>query len=495
MAETKRRSTTSRVSRRGFLKAAGVGATAALSLPRGGAMGAGRENARPNILLILSDDHAVPHLGCYGDPNLKTPNLDTLAAEGMRFNRAYTTAPQCAPSRASMMTGRSAVDIRMTRFSAPLPRDVVAFPEILRERGYYTGLCGRSFHLDGSGRMPEASRKVFDKYNLRTFHERVDWLGPMDFNRNPENLRTFLERVPKGKPFFLQVCYSDPHRAFTAKAYQPDPDSLEIPPNLPDTPLVRSDLAGYYGEIQRLDEAVGKLLSVLDERGLKDNTIVAFMGDNGAALLRGKGTLYEWGLHVPLIVRWPARVKAGTTSDALISGEDLAPTFLAAAGATAPREMSGVSFLDLLCGKPFEGRRHAFAERGPHGSGLPRSTSAFDLGRCVITPRYKFIYNALWQLPYAPVDFGGGAMWKDLRKRHESGALDAKFSRAFFSEPRSMFELYDLQDDPYEFNNLAGKRESAAVENELKAVLQEWMILNQDYLPLPIPPGPRRRGR
>ncbi|HUV62727.1 MAG TPA: sulfatase-like hydrolase/transferase, partial [Sedimentisphaerales bacterium] len=102
-------------------------------------------NDKPNILFILSDDHSVPHLGCYGDPNLKTPNLDKLAAEGMRFERTYTTAPQCVPSRASLMTGRSAVDIRMTRFSAPLPRDVAAFPELLRREGYYTGLCGRTF--------------------------------------------------------------------------------------------------------------------------------------------------------------------------------------------------------------------------------------------------------------------------------------------------------------------------------------------------------------
>jgi len=443
---------------------------------------------KPNILFILSDDHTAPHLGCYGDTNLKTPNIDKLAAEGMRFERAYTTAPQCVPSRASLMTGRSAVDIRMTRFSAPLPRDIAAFPELLRREGYYTGLCGRGFHLDGSSRLPEESKRVFDKYKLQTFHERVDWIGPTDFTNNPQNLRTFLGLVPKGKPFFVQVGYSDPHRAYTAKNYEPDPGSLKIPPNLPDTELVRKDLAGYYGEIQRLDEAVGKLLAVLDENNLKNNTIVALIGDNGAALLRGKGTLYEWGLRVPLIVRWPGRIRPVTKSDALISGEDLAPTFLDAAGVAAPKEMTGVSFLNALVGKQFQGRKYAFAERGAHGSGLPQGTGPFDLGRCVITSRYKFIYNALWQLPYSPVDFASGAMWKDLQKRHEAGTLDAKFSKAFFAEQRPMFELYDLQQDPYEFNNLIGKPATAGVEKDLKAALQEWMILNQDYLPLPILP-------
>ena len=452
-------------------------------------------NDKPNILFILSDDHSVPHLGCYGDPNLKTPNLDKLAAEGMRFERTYTTAPQCVPSRSSLMTGRSAVDIRMTRFSAPMPRDIVAFPELLRREGYYTGLCGRTFHLDGSGRLPEASKKVFDKYNLRTFHDRVDWIGPGNFAQNPQNLRTFLGQIPKDKSFFLQVGYSDPHRTFTAKAYEPDPDSLKIPSNLPDTPLVRKDLAGYYGEIQHLDEEIGKLLAVLDEINLKNNTIVAFMGDNGAALLRGKGTLYECGLKVPLIVCWPGRVKPGTKSEALISGEDLAPTFLDAAGLRAPKEMTGVSFLNALRGKQFQQRKYAFAERGAHGSGLPRGTGPFDLGRCVITSRYKFIYNALWQLPYSPVDFAGSAMWKDLQKQHEAAALDAKFSKVFFAEQRPMFELFDLQEDPYEFNNLIGKPATAGVERELKAAMQEWMILNQDYLPLPLTPKPKKSGR
>jgi len=480
--------------RRGFLRMVSAALCSSSILDRAFAQSQSQQSrtSKPNILLILSDDHSSPHLSCAGDPNLKTPNIDKLAQEGMSFQRAYTTAPQCVPSRASIMTGRSAVDIRMTRFSAPLPRDVIAYPELLREAGYYTGLCGRSFHLDGSGRLPQATKKVFDEHNLRTFADRVDWIGPGDFNKNPENLEAFLGQVPNGKPFFIQICYSDPHRTFTAKNYEPDPDSLKIPPNLPDMPSVRKDLAGYYGEIQRLDEAVGKLLAILDEHGLKSNTIVAFMGDNGAALLRGKGTLYEWGLRVPLIVRWPGHVEASTTCDALISGEDLAPTFLKAAGLTAPEKMTGISFLNALIGKQFQKREYAFAERGAHGSGLPNGTGPFDLGRCVITSRYKLIYNALWQLPYSAVDFAGGPMWKDLLARHEAGTLGPKFSQAFFAEHRPMFELYDLQQDPYEFDNLAGKSTAAKVEEDLKAILQEWMILNQDYLPLPVPPPPRR---
>src|SRR5437764_6018357 len=129
----------------------------------------------PNILLVLSDDHSVPHVGCYGNPDIKTPNLDRFAAEGMRCDRAYVTCPQCVPSRASIMSGRSPVAIQMTRFSAPLPAEVKVFPEILRSRGYFAGVAGRTYHLDGSALPPE-SRRVFDEHHLQTFRDRLDFV-------------------------------------------------------------------------------------------------------------------------------------------------------------------------------------------------------------------------------------------------------------------------------------------------------------------------------
>src|SRR4051812_25085455 len=133
--------------------------------------------AKPNLVLILSDDHSYPYVGCYGDPNVKTPNLDCFAAEGMKFHRMFTSAPQCVPSRATLMTGRSPVACRMTRFSSPLPRDEVTFPELLREKaGYYTGVCGRTYHLDGSGNQSAAVAQVFQQQKLRTFKDRMDFV-------------------------------------------------------------------------------------------------------------------------------------------------------------------------------------------------------------------------------------------------------------------------------------------------------------------------------
>jgi arylsulfatase A-like enzyme len=444
---------------------------------------------RPNILLILSDDHSVPYLGCYGNPDMKTPNLNKMASEGAMFQRAYTTAPQCVPSRAGILTGRSTVDVRMTRFSAPLPVDIITFPEVMRKNGYYTGICGRSYHLDGSGRKPEITIETFDRYNLQTFRHRVDYLNQGTGMKVVNQFQEFLSRVPEGKPFFMWANFSDPHRIFNATDYEPDPDKITLPPGFPDTKKVREDLAGHYGEIERLDYHIGLLFDELEMRGELDNTVIVFMGDNGAALFRGKGTLYETGLNVPLIVRFPEKIKAGSVYQELISGEDIAPTLLDFASLNPLPEMTGISFKPLMENQQYEGHPYVFAERGPHGSGLPTNTGAFDLGRCIIGERYKLIYRTLWQLPYHPVDFAGLPMWKELRQMALDGELEEPWRSLYFSPERPMFALYDLEKDPKELNNLAGSVDLEKIEEKLKESLQEWMILNQDYLPLPVPPS------
>jgi arylsulfatase A-like enzyme len=464
---------------------------AVLSLAADPCPAAGQTTQRPNILVVMTDDHSAAHVGCYGNRDIRTPNLDRFAAEGMRFDRAYVTCPQCVPSRASLLTGRSPVAIQMTRFSAPLPAEVRVYPELLRAQGYFTGVAGRTYHLDGS-RLPEESQRVFDQHNLRTFPRRLDFVKTGGRPQMLAQFREFLDAVPKDRPFFLQLCSNDPHRPLDRNAIpQPhDPGRLALPTHYPDTKLVREDFARYYDEIARFDGDFGQVLSELTQRGLTENTVVVFLADNGAAQLRGKGTLYEFGVHIPLVVRWPGVVKPGSASGELISGEDLAPTLLEAAGAAAPKEMTGRSFLKVLRGEPNQGREYVFAERGAHGSGLPNNTNAFDLGRCVVSKKHKFIYNALWQLPYTPVDFNNDPFWRELRQMHQDGKLSPEHSRLYFSPTRPMFELFDLEADPAELKNLAGTKDVAAVEKQLKAALQEWMILERDFLPLPVPPPP-----
>jgi arylsulfatase A-like enzyme len=446
-----------------------------------------QQRPHPNVLFVMTDDHSAAHIGAYGNPDIKTPNLDAFAKEGMLFKRMYVAAPQCVPSRAALMTGRSPVAIQMTRFSAPLSEEYKTWLELLRAQGYFTGVAGRSFHLDGSGNQPPETKAVFDQHNLRTFERRLNYAKQGNML---QQYREFLD-LAKGKPFALQLCSTDPHRVYDKNAIPVphDPAKLRLPAHYPDTPGVRADFANYYDEIARFDGMFAEVLAELKTRGLAENTLVVFQGDNGAAQFRGKGTLYEYGVNVPLLVRWPGQVKAGSTSSELISGEDLAPTLLEACGLQPLKEMTGRSFVKLLRGDAsYAARQYVFAERGAHGSGLPNGTSPFDLGRVVIGKRYKLIYNALWQLPYQPVDFAGQPFWKELEQMNKDGKLSALHSRLLFSPTRPMFELFDLETDPNEFTNLIDKPEHATLARELKARLQEWMILERDYLPLPIPP-------
>lgn len=449
---------------------------------------------RPNILLVLSDDQSVPHLGCYGNRDIKTPNLDRLASEGKRFDRAYVSCPQCVPSRATYMTGRSPVGIQMTRFTAPLDAEVVTFPQILRSNGYFTGICGRSFHLDGASQTPFL-QSVYREHHLKTFSNRVDYLRVSSQKQALPEMREFLDLAPKEKPFFLWISFNDPHRPLDTNAIPVphDPAKLTLPAHYPDTQLVREDFARYYDEISRMDGVFGEVMAELEKRGLSSNTIVAFLGDNGASQLRGKGTLYEFGIHVPMIVRWPGHSRAGSESREMISGEDLAPTFLEASETPVPQSMTGHSFLKLLREEPFEGRKQVFAERGAHGSGLPGNSADFDLGRCVVTKTHKLIYNAIPQIPYTPVDFKNSPFWLELQQLHRDGKLSEQFAQLYFSPTRPVFELYDLEKDPSEFENLIGRQEVAALERELKERLAEWMILERDYLPIPVPSEPANK--
>jgi arylsulfatase A-like enzyme len=229
---------------------------------------------------------------------------------------------------------------------------------------------------------------------------------------------------------------------------------------------------------------------MLKTRGLADNTLVVFMGDNGMAMPHGKGALHDPGINVPLLVRWPGVIKPGDATRTLISGEDFAPTMLEAAGVTPPKEMSGVSFLKLLRGEPFVGRKYIFAERGPHGgdgSMKPDVLAAtFDLGRCVRSDRFKLIYNCTPHGAVSPVDSRGDPGWQEMMAANAAGKLSLPFVKAYFTTPRATFELYDLDADPGELNNLASDPKYREVELELKRALTEKMVLDWDFLPTPL---------
>ncbi len=450
--------------------------------------------SRPNVLLILSDDHSVPHVSCYEDENTKrfkiTPNLRKFAEQGMRFDRAYTSAPQCAPSRISMFACRSPVGLGVTRFAQPPRADVRFFTDVLRANGYWVGLDGRHQHLDGRVREAENIDRTLGEAGMQSLDERFDHFVRSARTRGgrllqvADHVSAALDKVPDEKPFFLYFGFNQPHRKFALKFDGIDPSGLKLPADWPDLPEVRIDYARYLASVRELDHGFGLVMQLLKTRGIEENTLVIFMGDNGEALLRGKGTLFDRGTHVPLMIRWPRRVKAGSNSSALVCGTDLGPTILAACGMKQLKEMTGVSFLQQLLGEQAEGRQYVFSERGWHWGPITR-TDGLDLSRSITTKRYRYIYNALPNRSYTPVDMFGKDAWKAIQSAHAAGTLSPLHERLFFQNPRPIVELYDLRNDPLELKNLAGEKSVTDTERTLREQLENWMIREHDYLPLP----------
>ncbi|MDZ4799589.1 MAG: sulfatase [Bryobacteraceae bacterium] len=469
------------VSRRSF--------TAALAAAsQGAAQTAGAK--RPNILFLLSDDHSVPFLGCLGDPTIQTPTLDKLASEGMLFNRCFTGAPQCVPSRACYMTGRTPVAVRMGRFNSPLPRDIKTLPEHLRASGYYTGICRRNYHLDGPGRFGPVNQEIVERYNMLTFKDRVDMLHSGGTrNDSAPILSKFIDQAG-AKPWFMWMSFNDPHWPWDKATTNPhDPAKLKLLPHMPDVPGMRDDLARHYDEIARVDDEISTVLKVLDQRGLRDNTIVFFAGDNGMAFPKGKGSLYDRGLNVPMMMRWPGVIRPGSKSEELVSGEDVAPTLLDAVGIKPAPEMSGRSYLRLLKGEQYEHRKFIYGARLYHGSAPMTDTTkanTFDLSRCVRSKRYKLIYNCTPHMEYWPVDSGNDPGWQQTVAAHNAGKLPPALEQAYFGK-RKVWELYDLHEDPSELKNIYGTPDLQKMVNEMLVYMQECMMRDHDFLPLPMP--------
>jgi uncharacterized sulfatase len=428
---------------------------------------------RPNILWILSDDHG-PHLGCYGTKGARTPNLDRLAAGGTLYRNAFVTAPVCSPSRSAIFTGnyQTTIGCHHHRSTVDLPAGVEPIGQHFRRAGYFTVI--------------KAKTDFNFRHDLKTMVDADDWKGRK-----------------AGQPFFAQVSIIEPHRRgsarnagetidFDAFAYARNvpepvrPEDVEVPPYYPDDPVVRRDIAGYLSALQVLDQKLGVLLKRLEDEGLADNTLVFFMGDNGICMPRGKQFLYDGGMRVPLIVRWPGVVKAGAVEDRLVSAIDLAATSLSAAGLELPRSMEG---------RPFVGpgavpaREQVFAARD-------RCDETVDRIRCVRTARFKFIRNLMPERPYTQPNRykeTGYPTLAVMRKWKAEGRLNEAQS-AFMADRRPEEELYDLESDPHELKNLAGAASHEGALRQLRAKLEEWIKSTGDKGQFPEKPQ-NVRGR
>jgi len=406
---------------------------------------------RPNILWILGDDLG-PQLGCYGEPLVRTPNMDRIANEGVRFTRAHTTAPVCSPSRSAFNVGlyqtfTGTHDHRSHRDDDyQLPGNARLVSERLAEAGYFTANI--------TDIAPGVKGTAKTDWN---------WKAGKGFDG-----KHWRERKT-GQPFFGQINFQAPHKgpAFAAARRQKelvDPAKLLLPPYYPDDPRVRNEVANYLDAVNLLDAQVGATLDALKQDGLLDNTVIFMFGDNGRCLIRGKQWLYDAGTHVPLMVRYPGVLKKGLVREDPVVALDITAQTLVYAGIKISQPFHGQTLFDS---KP---REHIFTARD-------RCDMTVDKIRAVQTRRFKYIRNLMPDKPYAQHNDYIEKEYPTLgvmKEYHAAGKLNPAQS-LFMAERKPDVEFYDLEKDPHEVVNLATGTKHSEERAHLRQLLDRWM--------------------
>ncbi len=430
---------------------------------------------RPNFLLIVSEDNG-PELGCYGDPYGRTPNLDRLAAEGVRFENAFVPYSVCSPSRAAFLTGmyphqNGQIGLATHKF-AMYHEDTPNVVTLLKSAGYHTGLIGK-LHVNPESAFPFDYRAI-PSANFNRKQSVVDYA----------NAAAKFFASAGGKPFFLSVNFPDAHLPFLKKANgrPAKPLSADDVKPMPwvgvNSPRIREQVANYYNCLARLDDGVALLLAEVKKAGHSNNTLVIYIGDHGAQFPRGKGTVYEGALRVPLIVRWPGEAKAGVVRKELVSTVDILPTILAAAG--VKQDLPGLALQPLVADKPADSwRQYSF---GFTTGSFPRACfvqhSIRDARHKLISSPRPGTYN-LDSGTYLDEDHqhfvisGATAEEQAAAPKHVQAAF-----RRWSKPPR--YELYDLENDPHEWHNLAESSEHAEVKLRLIKALTQWQTETRD---------------
>jgi len=435
-----------------------------------------QSRVRPNFVLIVADDHGR-ELGCYGNPVIKTPNLDRLAAEGTRFEYAFCTTASCSPSRSVILTGmhnhaNGTYGLQHSYHHFQSFSHIKSLPVYLSEGGYYTIQIGK-LHVA----PPEVYR----------FDETIAKVNPRSPVEMAERCRPVLEKL-QDRPFFLYFCTTDPHRGggrVEDSPYRPDrfgnreepypgveeviydPNEIPVPPWLPDTPACRAELAQYYQSISRVDQGVGRLIQVLKDTGHWDRTVVIYISDNGPPFPGAKTTVYEPGIRLPCIVRSPFAQRKGVVSQAMITWADLAPTILDLAGVPIPKTMQGRSFAKILEEENPPGWDEIYASHTFH------EVTMYYPMRVVRERRFKLIWNIAWPLPYPfASDLWEAATFQDRWAQGLDASYGQRTIRQYIHRPQ--FELYDLETDPHETRNLADDPAYADVLARLKAKLRDF---------------------
>ena len=422
-----------------------------------------KPETRPNILWISTEDFS-PHLGCYGDKVAQTPTIDKLAAQGVRFTNAFTTAAICAPCRAGIITGMYQTSIgcmhmRTTsyrrsvenplEFTAVPPHYVKAFTEYLRVAGYY---CTNNNKTDYQFAKDPVPASIWDECS-KTAH--------------------YKNRPDKNQPFFAVFNYLGTHESqnWNINKVKTDPKTVNIPPYYPDTEIIRRNLAKMYDNTARLDSVVARLLTELEKEGLAENTIVFFWGDHGDGLPRCKRWLYDSGLNIPLIIRWPGKLKPGSVNEQLVSSIDFGPTVLSMAGVKVPAHMQGKPFLGNQAADP---RTYVFGARD-------RVDEAYDMIRSVRSKEFLYVRNfypnepfTIW-VPY----LNKMPIMQEMMRLDAEGKLTAN-QKSWMAETRLAEELYDVKADPFQLINLSEDPKYKGVLAEMRRQQENWAVTTGD---------------
>ncbi len=429
----------------------------------------------PNIVLIIGDDISSQDLGCFGNPGIRTPNLDRLAANALVFDNAYVTASSCSPSRCSILTGRYPHNLgTAAELHRPLPEGLALFPKLLRDIGYHTAQAGKN-HFGKSGPTVQGpARLAFDVSKIFIRDELHAGAGGQN------QWLDLLRERPMDRPFFLWLASFDAHRIWDAGAFtgMNRPEDVTVPPYLADTPETREDLARYYDEITRLDYYVGKVVEELQRQEVLEDTLILFLSDNGRPFPHSKNSVYDDGMKTPLILHWPQGIPTPGRTQSLASAIDIAPTLLEIAGIPKPDTVQGVSLLPILKNPKAKVRDYLFAERNWHN---------FQAHvRMVRFKNFVYVRNAWPELPLPGAsDTFYNPSADALKRLHVRGELTPAQAK-IFRQPRPAEELYNVETDPFQINNLLAadpEPKIQGVHQHLSLVLDRWQEETGDSVP------------
>ena len=475
--ETTRERGTENATRRQFLRytAATIGGAGPLALTTP-LLAAAKKPPRPNIVLIISDDHGWRDARCCGNSDTRTPHLDRLANEGMRFSHAFAASTLCSPSRAVIDTGLMPFRNGGHVFGGHVRPNTRTIAHYFRDLGYQTANIGK-FSKHPTKAFP------YEVVHKRWSPERHD-AGLIDL------VDRFLKTRDTDRPLFLEVNTADTHQPWL-KNENYDTAALTIPPHLLDTGETRDALAEYYTSVETLDANIGKLLSTLRTNGCRDNTLVLYTSDHGPNFAFAKWCLYDEGIRVPFIASWPSVIKPNTTTDAMISLADVVPTLIEAAGAEAPRDIDGRSFLDVLTGGKTQHRTTVFASHTGNHRRYPAWKANWSPARAVRTRTHKYIlnlnptYEFICHITGCKPDRQPEAYhpyWDSWVQRARTDEHAQTRVNQFRHRPQH--ELYDLTKDPFEKNNIAQRPENARLLKSLQTRLSRWRAKQGDNVPV-----------